>query len=150
MQSLSISQLSDLSGMTRETVAKRLSAAGLVGATGPHNSSLYESPAALKAIFEAPISDQTALMNARAENLAADTRLKNIKEQELLGQLAPIAALEWALGNVCSQISGVLEALPAKLKRRLPQLTAADVHLIQSEIAKARNAAASATIQFPS
>jgi phage terminase Nu1 subunit (DNA packaging protein) len=149
VQNLSVSALADLVGMTRETVTKRLSAAGLVGTTGAHNATLYDSKAALTAIFEAKINDQTALMNARAENLAADTRLKNIKEQEMLGQLAPIDALGWALGSVCAQISGILESLPAKLKRRMPQLTAADVHLIQTEIAKARNAAASATIQFP-
>ena len=149
MQNLSISQLSDLSGMTRETVTKRLNAANLGYTPGAATAKLYESPAALRAIFEAPLSDQTVLMNARAENLSADTRLKNLREQEMLGQLAPISALEWALTSVCGQIAGILESLPAKLKRRMPQLTAADVHLIQTEIAKARNAAASATINFP-
>ena len=151
MQNLSISQLSDLTGFTRETCSKRLSAAGLVGAPGgPHNATLFDSKAALTAIFETPISDQTALMNARAENLIADTKLKALKEQQILGELAPIAALEWCLTSVCAQISAVLETLPAKLKRRLPQLTSADLHLIQTEIARARNAASSATLNFGS
>jgi phage terminase Nu1 subunit (DNA packaging protein) len=150
MQNLSISALADLVGMTRETVNKRLSAAGLVGTTGAHNSSLFESAQALAAIYEVKINDQTAVMVARAENLIADTKLKALKEQQILGELAPIAALEWALTSVCAQISAVLETLPAKLKRRLPQLTSADLHLVQTEIAKARNAAASATLNFGS
>lgn len=148
MKMLSISDFSDLSGMTRETCAKRIAAAGLVAADGKGTARLFDSTAGLKAIFEAPQSDQTAVMVARAENLAADTSLKRLKEQQILGETAPIAALEWALSSICSQIGAVLETLPAKLKRHLPQLTAADLHLIQTEIAKCRNAAAGATLNF--
>ena len=148
MRMLSISDFSDLSGVTRETVAKRLSAAGLVATDGRGTAKLFDSTAALKAIFEAPQSDQTAVMVARAENLAADTSLKRLREQQILGETAPIAALEWALTSVCAQIGAVLETLPAKLKRHLPQLTAADLHLVQTEIARCRNAAAGATLNF--
>jgi phage terminase Nu1 subunit (DNA packaging protein) len=78
----------------------------------------------------------------RALNLQADTALKRLKEQQLLGELAPINVLEWALTSVCAQIGAALETLPAKLKRRLPQLDAADLEIVRKEIAKARNSAA--------
>ncbi len=87
--------------------------------------------------------DSLDLERERALNLQADTALKKLKEQQLLGELAPINVLEWALSSVCSQIGATLETLPAKLKRRLPQLNAADLEIIRKEIAKARNAAAS-------
>jgi phage terminase Nu1 subunit (DNA packaging protein) len=87
-------------------------------------------------------SDELDLDRERALNLQADTAIKRLKEQQLLGELAPITALEWALSSVCNQIGATLETLPAKLKRRLPQLTAADLEIIRKEIAKARNAAA--------
>jgi Phage DNA packaging protein Nu1. len=56
--------------------------------------------------------------------------------------------LEWALSSICSQIGAALETLPAKLKRRLPQLNAADIELIRKEIAKARNAAAAVRLDL--
>lgn len=86
--------------------------------------------------------DALDLDRERALNLQADTALKRLKEQELLGNLAPIAVLEWALSSACAQIGATLETLPAKLKRRLPQLNAADLEIIRKEIAKARNTAA--------
>jgi phage terminase Nu1 subunit (DNA packaging protein) len=87
-------------------------------------------------------ADELDLDRERALNLQADTALKRIKEQQMLGELAPINVLEWALSSMSSQIGATLETLPAKLKRRLPQLSAADIEIIRKEVAKARNAAA--------
>lgn len=93
-------------------------------------------------------ADSLDLERERALNLQADTALKRLKEQQILGELAPISALEWALSSICSQIGAALETLPAKLKRRLPQLNAADIELIRKEIAKARNAAAAVRLDL--
>lgn len=89
MQKLSVSQLSDLSGKTRETVAKRLKAAGLPAEPGPRNAQLYESDNALSAIFEAPQSDQGALMRAKVADLEAATTIKNLRIAVERGHLIP-------------------------------------------------------------
>jgi phage terminase Nu1 subunit (DNA packaging protein) len=145
----STSWFSEKTGFTRETVAKRLRNAGILGAPGERASTLYETKDALPVLYgQAEGGEQGDLMKARTENLEADTALKRLKEQQLLGELAPIDVLEWALSSVCAQISATLETLPAKLKRRLPQLNAADLEIIRKEIAKTRNAAAAARIDF--
>ena len=133
-------------GKPRDTIMAAIAKAHLVAAYNPKGDSLYETVDALPAIYS--IGKTVEMENARIENLLADTRLKALKEQETLGQLAPITALEWALSTVCSQISATLETIPAKLKRRLPQLTAADVDIVRKEIAKARNAAANIRIDL--
>lgn len=147
MQKLSVSQLSDLSGKTRETCAKRL--AGLTPESGPRGALLYHSDAALAAIYEVSEGgEQGALMRERALNLAADTRLKELREQELLGTLAPIAAMEWCVSNICAQISAVLATLPSRLKRRNPHLTAVDLDVVRKEVARVCEIASRAKIEL--
>lgn len=145
----STSWFSEKTGFTRETVAKRLKNAGIVGQPGPKASLLYESKEAFPILYgQAEGGEQGELMKARTENLEADTALKRLKEQQLLGELAPISVLEWTLSSVCNQIGAVLETLPAKLKRRLPQLNAADLEIIRKEVAKTRNAAAAVRLDL--
>lgn len=139
----STSWFSEKTGFTRETVAKRLRNAALVATPGQKMATMYETKDAFPVLYgQAEGGEQGELMKARTENLEADTALKRLKEQQLLGESAPIVALEWALSSACSQIAAVLETIPAKLKRRLPQLTTADLDIIRKEIAKARNSAA--------
>ncbi len=134
----------DKTGKARETIVKYFNKAGLSPVDGAKQAKLYETITALPVIYSSgkSIVDKNELDRARTENLEADTALKRLKEQELLGNLAPIAVLEWALSSACAQIGATLETLPAKLKRRLPQLNAADLEIIRKEIAKARNTAA--------
>jgi len=81
---------------------------------------------------------------ARRKNLDADTRLKELKEQQIRRETAPISVIESALGHVGARIAAILESIPAKVKRRLPKLTASEVEVIKREIIKAQNAAADA------
>jgi hypothetical protein len=146
----SLHWFSEKTGKARETIVKYLNKKGIVAVNGPQQAKLYETIDVFPIIYSSGKSgsDQNELERARTENLDADTRLKAIKEQELLGQLAPISALEWALSSICSQIGATLETLPAKLKRRLPQLNAADLEIIRKEIAKTRNAAAAVRLDL--
>lgn len=145
----SVSWISEKTGFTRETIVKRLKNANVESIPGPKMATMYETKTAFPVLYgQAEGGEQGALMKARTENLDADTRLKAIKEQELLGQLAPISVLEWALSSICSQIGATLETLPAKLKRRLPQLNAADLEIIRKEIAKTRNSAAAVRLDL--
>jgi phage terminase Nu1 subunit (DNA packaging protein) len=60
---------------------------------------------------------------------------------------APVAMLEMAMAAMGRKIARVLEAIPVSIKRRSPHLTAADLEIITTEIAKARNIAASAQLE---
>lgn len=130
-------------GKARETIGKYLREAGVEMTPGPKQATLYETRDAFPVIYSSgKASNQNDLDRARTDNLEADTALKRLKEQQLLGELAPITVLEWALSSLSAQIGAILETLPAKLKRRLPQLTASDLEILRKEIVKARNAAA--------
>lgn len=155
IQHLDQEQIAAIMGVSTVTVSRRQRDDNdplpmLTGAKGRGNKAQYD-PADfgrwLKRQWTQQI-DTLDLDRERALNLQADTALKRLKEQQLLGELAPIDALEWALSSVCAQISATLETLPAKLKRRLPQLNTADLEIIRKEIAKTRNAAAAARIDF--
>jgi phage terminase Nu1 subunit (DNA packaging protein) len=148
-------QIAALMGVSVVTVSRRQRDENdplpmIAGGKGRGNKAEYDAAAFgkwLKRQWTQQV-DTLDLDRERALNLQADTALKRIKEQQLLGELAPINILEWALSSVCAQIGASLETLPAKMKRRLPQLNAADLEIIRKEIAKARNAAAAARIDY--
>lgn len=78
----------------------------------------------------------------------AQAEYQEIKNSQLRKELAPVAVLEWTLGRVGSQIAAILEAIPSRLKKRNPKLTATDIHLITREIVKTQNAAAKVQVDF--
>ncbi|HAO32971.1 MAG TPA: hypothetical protein DCQ84_08480 [Candidatus Competibacteraceae bacterium] len=86
----------------------------------------------------------------RALNLRADTRLKEIKEQQLRNELAPVALLTHALATLAAQVSAILETLPGLLKRARPDLTATDLETIKRELVKCQNACADIRINVDS
>lgn len=134
----------------RETIVKRLKASGIPMTPGPKQATLYETSEALPVIYGAAEGgEQGELMRARTLNLEADTRLKELKEAQLRNELAPVETLTWALSNLGSQISAILETILAKLKRQVPILTATDLDLIRKEITKAQNAAAHVRLELP-
>lgn len=65
-----------------------------------------------------------------------------LKNAQLRRESAPIAVIEWTLGRVLAQAAATLDAIPVKVKRRLPKLSAAEIEIIKREIAKVRNLAA--------
>lgn len=131
----SLTFLAEITGKDRETIKKRLSC--LQPEPGPHGAKLFDSVKALPLIYE-----MDELSAAKTENLRADTRLKELKEQQLRGELAPVEELTRALGLLASQVSAILETIPGKLKRSLPQLTATDLDIAKREIVKCLNACA--------
>lgn len=74
-----------------------------------------------------------------AKEQADQTALKNAVTRQ---ELAPINILQFALADVGSQIAAICDALPLKIKRRVPKLRASDMTVINHEIGKIRNAAA--------
>ncbi len=59
------------------------------------------------------------------------------------GELAPAHLMEQVLSKVGARAGRILETIPGTLRRRLPQLTAADLDVVTQIVAKARNLAAS-------
>lgn len=79
--------------------------------------------------------ERARLARAQSERIEMENAVKR-------GELAPIDTLRDALVPVVAQIAAILDAVPVKLKRESPQLTATDLDIIKREIAKAQNIAA--------
>jgi phage terminase Nu1 subunit (DNA packaging protein) len=86
--------------------------------------------------------------------VAARTRLANeqadaqaMKNAVTRQELAPVILIEQVLSTAGSKVAGILDTVPATVKRRLPHLTANEVEIVAREIAKARNIAAAIGLQ---
>lgn len=62
------------------------------------------------------------------------------------GELAPVSLIEEVLSKAASRISGLLDAIPGMVRRRVPGLTAEDIDLIGEQVAKARNTVAAMSL----
>lgn len=61
-------------------------------------------------------------------------------------ELAPAHLLEEILASAGARMGAIFDAIPGAIRRRNQKLTAADIEVIAAEIAKARNIAASMTL----
>lgn len=82
-----------------------------------------------------PATEQARLAKERADSIA----LKNARAR---GELIPADVAGLLFGRIGAEMAAVLDALPAKIKRRAPGLTATDLEFIKTEIVRAQNAAA--------
>lgn len=62
-------------------------------------------------------------------------------------ELAPVILIEQVLAKAGSKVAGILDAIPGMIRRRNPNLSAADLTVISSEIARARNIAAAVRLE---
>lgn len=69
-----------------------------------------------------------------------------MKNQVSRGELAPVVQLEDVLARASSKVAGIFDAIPAKVRRRLPDLPPSAVRLITEEISKARNIVGAMTL----
>ena len=84
-------------------------------------------------------AERAALARAQREKIEMQNAVTR-------GELAPVILMEQVLANAASKISGIFDAIPGMLKRRVSVLTSDDVNLITGEIAKARNIIAEMSI----
>jgi len=54
-------------------------------------------------------------------------------------ELAPVILIEEVLAKAATKISGIFDAIPGMIRRRVASLTSEDIDMITAEIAKARN-----------
>ncbi|NYT38881.1 DNA packaging Nu1 [Allopusillimonas soli] len=76
-------------------------------------------------------AQKARLASAQADKVEMENEVRR-------GNLAEVAVLEWVLTSAGSLVGAALDAIPAKLKRRLASLTAADILIIETELAKVR------------
>jgi len=62
------------------------------------------------------------------------------------GELAPVALIEEVLAKAGARIAGILDGIPGAVRRRVPALSADEVKLIATEIARVRNIVASMSL----
>jgi len=79
--------------------------------------------------------ERARLARAQSERIEMDNAVTR-------GELAPIDTLRDTLAPVVAQIAAHLDAIPGKLKREAPHLTASDLEIVAREITRARNLAA--------
>ena len=106
-----------------------------------HQKSRLTKSASTSEIRRAAHEAKLRLTEAQAEG-------QEIKNAQLRKELAPVAILEWAISKTGSQIAAILDAIPMKLKKRNPKLTASNIETIRREIIKTQNAAAAMTLDF--
>jgi len=109
----------------------------------PKNSTMRSGALTPQASPKDALIGVSAMEAVKLLNIEADTRLKDIKLSQLRGELASIEVIEAALSKVGGQICAVFETIPVKIRRRNPKLTATDLQIVQRELTKALNIAAS-------
>lgn len=90
------------------------------------------------------VSDSTELALLRREQRIG----QELKNAQLRRELAPIDVLEFSLNKAGSQISAILEAIPQKVKRRVPSLQHAQIEIIKREVVKCQNMASRVTVNL--
>ena len=145
----SINQLTELTGMSYRTIKKRLSGVKPVGKDG--RSIFFDSAEAFAALYKAEARPANAtdlsMAHARLAQIKGDREALHLaKERE---ESAPIVVLESALSRVAAIINARLQALPAKLKKRCPELNVLAMRSIGREIADLQNGIARIQLDRP-
>lgn len=86
------------------------------------------------------------LERARLTKEQADGQ--ELKNAQTRRELAPVELIVWALNRFASQVCPLLEAIPQKVKRRIPSMTASQIEIIKRETVRAQNAASKITVDL--
>lgn len=84
----------------------------------------------------------------RALLIQSQRRLNELKEEQIRRESAPVELIAWTLNKVGTQIVSILDAIPLKVKRRIPQLNASQIELIKREVVSAQNIAANIKVNI--
>jgi len=99
----------------------------------------------------APAGSDGEILDANAEKARLNKEQADaaaIKNAVTRKELAPVSILEKAAADAAAQIGSVLDSIPVKLKNRVPGMTATGMEMIKTEIARAKNAAASISVKL--
>lgn len=84
-------------------------------------------------------AERARLASEQADRIAMQNAIAR-KEQ------MPTYLLEEILARACSRAGRILDTIPGELRRRLPQLSSADLAVVNLVVAKARNAASKVSL----
>ncbi len=87
------------------------------------------------------------LTKERARLAAAQADKLELELAVTRAELAPVQSIEAVLAAAGSKIGAQLDSIPMALKRRIPQMTDADVALVRGEIALVRNTVAAMSLE---
>lgn len=87
-----------------------------------------------------PAEEKARLYAAQADKIEMENSVAR-------GELAPVSVLEEVLTRAGTKVSAAMDAIPTALKRRLPNLTDADLTVVRRELARARNAVAALSLE---
>lgn len=99
----------------------------------------------------APAGSDGEILDANAEKARLNKEQADaaaIKNAVTRREIAPVALLEKAAADMAGQVAAILDSLPVKIKNRAPSLPASAMEMIKSEIARAKNAAASTRVKL--
>lgn len=85
-------------------------------------------------------AEKARLASAQADKVEMDNAVRR-------GELAEVSVLEMVLAEAGSKVGAILDSIPSTLKRRLDNLPSAGLLVIETEIAKARNAIAGLSLE---
>lgn len=135
-----------LVGVSQRTVSELLSR-GIIAEGEPAGAWLHaycdhlRSVAAGRAAAgDLDLATERALL-ARAQRIRIET-----DNAIRAGELAPAYLLEQVLSKAGARVASIFDAIPGQIKRRVPVLPASAIDHIRTEIAKARNIAASVSL----
>lgn len=92
-----------------------------------------------KFISEKEDGPRLDLKRELARKTAADADGKEIKNDIARGEYVRIEHAENSLGVIASAVDGVLSSIPLNIKRRLPELSASALRIVETEIVNAQN-----------
>ncbi len=87
------------------------------------------------------------LTEERARLAAAQADKIEMELAVMRNELVSVSIVEQVLVAAAGKMAGILDAVPSILKRRLPDITEADVSIVRQEIAKARNTIAALSLE---
>lgn len=143
---LTVEQVAALFGVTTRTIARWQNDEREPLPVRQHGSGQQRTAYDPRAVFlwalKRQDADSLSLERERVLNLRADTRLKELKAQQLLNELAPIDLLNDALTAIAIQIAALLAEIPQTIRHASPTLAEADIAIVQREIEKCKAACA--------
>ncbi len=144
---ITVARAVDLTGKAWKTIKKVIVEQQIRPIGRERNADLYDSEALLRAVYGTQEPEDLDLSEERARLAKEQADRVAMENAVRRKELAPIAVVTTTLARVSSQVAAHLEAVPGKVRMRLPHLTNADLDVIQHEIVAARNLAAAVNIE---
>ena len=153
METLSTAQAAELAGVSTRRMYQIAKEADAPDKTksGQYPAVEYGKWLRQRYKSELGIQDDGTLLNLEQERarLAAAQADKTEMENKIKqGEYAPMEILTFAIADVASQWNAIIESVPAKIKRSMPQLRAREMKILVKEFNNMRNAVTGIQVKF--